>query len=86
MAKLDWRLLHERNLALMRERGLIGVDIARVKLKKLVQGPASMANLLTISWFWDEKFTWKHPKSIILLWHLYLPNTNTQLIPALKKI
>ena len=47
MAELDWRLLHEQNLALMRERGLIDVDIARVKLNKLVQGSASMADFLT---------------------------------------
>jgi hypothetical protein len=47
MPELDWRLLHERNLTLMRERGLIEVDIARVELKKLVQGSASMADFLT---------------------------------------
>ena len=31
----------------------------------------------TMPWFWDEMWTWKHPKSIHLLWCLYLPNTNT---------
>ena len=34
-------------------------------------------------WFWDEMLTWKQTKSTILLWYLYLPNTNTHLIPAL---
>ena len=31
----------------------------------------------TTSWFWDEMWT------VDFLWYLYVPDTNTQLIPTL---
>ena len=45
-AVLAWQLLHQRNVQLMRNRGIINTDAARVKMKNLVQGDAPMDTYL----------------------------------------
>ena len=45
-AVLTWQLLHQRNVQLMRNRGIINTDAARVKMKNLVQGDTPMDTYL----------------------------------------